>query len=595
MSKLQKFCVLRLINRVCSSIAAPRWVSLLVCLSAAQACAALTPGQNPNWATTAEPAQQGSTTNPFFDDRAIARWSVVPFQTYSQSYPVGLMALHGSGQIHGNEGIQKVEFIANNGAVETVTAPSVNPATGYWEWWTYLQTSAVDGIVEVRAIIYPYDGRCRVLQGGYVSSLGSGQKLPDNGQSLLLWSNKQGTYNKVPIWVASDGSDSTGVGSEAKPYATIGKAVTTGYNGDANNGTIYLKAGTYPMYRTTATKTLNSSRWLCVEAAPGVPRENVIIGGNTDNSTARTQLRLVRFRNVSFDYRTPSTFTIYGPSTTASPQVWLDGASVNGASASSAFSSYFSTCNIVAITKNADHRIAWSNWNSGPVAPLVLGVDVTATSGDVFTRNKFTRDFSVNGTVKLVGNHPDLWQSYGSGSNRILMDGFAIGNDMQLIFLDNGLPDNLDVALVNLILSTNNTGLSQAGGPAKHVLLWNVELAGQSFRFQPDSTKPGRTDEFGVCGSIFQKLIIDSSVDTATWYWKSNQFLYSNPFGSDSALVNPSYDAHYYATSQLTTPRTVRWDYRQTAREASTLRGAYSNQISAWRPNQPTNLHVTAN
>ncbi len=545
----------------------------------------IVPGGSPNWPQTALPAAQGSSTDPFSKELPIARWSKVPFQTFDIKIPVGLIAFHGCGQALGNEGIEKVEFIANNGEVTTVRDPSPNPATGLWEWWAYLNPRESDGIVEVRAIIYPYNGLCRILQGGFVEELAPGQNVPSNEQSLVLWSNKSGTYTKPAIWVSMTGNDENGTGTETSPYRTIGAAVLKGYKGNADFGRIYLGKGTYPMHRGGPDGIFNTKGWLAIEAAPGLQPNEVIIGGNQEDGSSVTRYRLVCFRNLSLDYSVSSTHTIFGPSMYYTVNMWFDGAVIKGSSISSSFGGYFANAHMVAFTRTPENRLRWLNWNSGPIATIVTGVDVSNTSGDVFSGASLIRDWSVSKTTILDGQHPDLWQTYGGKSNRILMDGKIIGTDTELIFLDGGLPANADIAMVNVMLATTGGGASHISSQCKNVLLWNIELTGQPLILYPAIGNP---PTFGAFGCIFPDIVRVDETDISGFSWTYNQFGGKGMSGSFSATLNPGYNELFDAQKVLEiSKRTVRWDAEQKERLTPFRCGAYasSNQSIQIIPN----------
>jgi hypothetical protein len=568
------------------------WFIVAITLSGVAGAVEIVPGGSPNWPQYAPPAARGSSTDPFSKELPIARWSRVQFQSFATKIPIGLVAFHGCGQALGNEGIEKVEFIANNGDVTTVNEPSPNPETGLWEWWAYLNPRATDGIVEVRAIIYPYNGLCRILQSGFVEELAPGQNVPSNEQSLVVWSNKSGTYTKPAIWVSMTGNDEIGAGTETSPYRTIGVAVLKGYQGNADFGRIYLGKGTYPMHRGGPDGSLNTKGWLSIEAAPGLQPNEVFIGGNQEDDSIATRYRLVCFRNLSLDYSVSSTHTIFGPSIYYTVNMWFDGAVIKGSSNASSFGGYFANANMVAFTRSPENRLRWLNWNSGPVAAIVSGVDILNTSGDVFSGASFIRDWSVTKTSILSGQHPDLWQSYGGHSNRILMDGKIIGSDTELIFLDGGLPANADIAMVNVVLATTGGGASHISSECKNVLLWNIELTGQPLVLYPAI---GNTPTFGAFGCIFPEIAKLDGTDISNFSWTCNQFGGAGMSGSLSATLNPEYNELFAAQKALEIPkRTVRWDADQKERMGPFRCGAYasSNQSIQIIPSPVQGLRI---
>ena len=550
----------------------------------------LIPGKSPNWPEIVNPPPQGAATDPFYNELPIARWSVVPLQAFAAKIPVGLVAFHGCGQALGNEGIEKVEFIANNGQVLTVRDPSPNPETGRWEWWAYLSPQESDGIVEVRAIVYPYNGQCSMMQGGFSEGVGYGQNVSSSEQSLVLWSNQSGSYNKNPLWVTTAGSDESGTGTEGSPYRTIGAAVLKGYNGNADFGRIILGKGSYPMHRGGSDHSLNSKGWLAIEAAPGVRPSEVFIGGNTEDGSVNTRYRLICFRNLTMDYSLGSTHTIFGPSIYYIVNVWCDGVTIIGSSPASAFRDFFANTKFVAFTSNGQNRLKWSKWSSGPVADIVVGVDVSNTSGDVFSGSSFIRDWTVTGTSILNGQHPDLWQSYGQHRNRILMDGKIVGSDTELIFLDGGMPANHDVAMVNVMLATTGGGASHISSQSRHLLLWNIELTGQPLVLYPEI---GLLPSFGAFGCVFPNIGLERNTNSSSFSWTCNQFSGTGLTGTLSVVLNPSYDSSFIARKIFTIPkRTVRWDMEQKERLHPYYCGVYGTRKLNDLSKPPQNIRI---
>jgi hypothetical protein len=330
----------------------------------------------------------------------------------------------------------------------------------------------------------------------------------------------------------------------------------------------------------------NTKGWLAIEAAPGLQTDDVIVGGNKEDGSIVTRYRLVCFRNLTFDYSVPSTHTIFGPSIYYIVNLWFDQVVIKGASNASAFSSYFTNINTVAFTGTHGKRIKWMNWNSGPVASIVTGVDVSNTSGDVFSGASFIRDWTVRDTVKLEGQHPDIWQSYGQGSNRILMDGKAVGTKTQLIFLDGDLPANRDVAMVNIVLAITESGGASHIGKLRHLLLWNIDLQTQPLLLY---AKIGPVETFGAVGCIFAEIVPLDGQPTNTFKWDSNQFTGGVLHGVNGVLSSANHNENYDAqTPAQISKRTVRWAMNQQERLPPYQCGAYasSNQSPQIIPSQ---------
>lgn len=89
---------------------------------------------------------------------AIARWDVVPEQTFAGEFPIGVVAHH-------VYGIDYVEFQVEGGTPVRVSKSSINPRTRVNEYWTVLDADDFpDGRIEVRAVAYPRDGVPRKLE-----------------------------------------------------------------------------------------------------------------------------------------------------------------------------------------------------------------------------------------------------------------------------------------------------------------------------------------------------------------------------------------------------------------------------------------------
>lgn len=567
----------------------------------------ITPGTTPGWTATPVPPAQGLSTDTGYTEQPIARWEDVNFVTYSSSTKtVALMALHGCGVQFGDEGIAKIEFIANNGPVATVTAPSINPATGRWDWWANLAPMATDGPVEIRAIIYPHAGIPRVLQGSYVSSVAaSGVVLPGSDQSLVLKSNAQGTLAKPTLWVSTTGSDSTGNGTQAKPYATIQKAVETGYANAADYGTIYLTAGTYVMYRSALGSTQNSTGWLTIMPAPGVTRDQVIFtDGTGPAASTATRTKLLHIENVTLSRQASATGIplFRGPSTSTKTNLWFDGCKMIGTDTTTIYSDSTAVLNsaggenVTAITNSAEYRTYWQFWDQGPRAGIVIGVDTFDTGADCYTNDPFVRDFVTTRMVQNPGDHPDLWQSYSAGSNRIMMDGKAVECQAQLYFMDSMsslLVNNTEIAFVNIALKRidGTVLLSHGPGPSKHVIMWNNELINQGFLLNDTSTTGVSLNPLYSChGCIWNSVSFQANDSGHTTAYVNAQpgFKWSDNFyqntswtpGTGALTGDPGYtdvpNGNYRPTKAGTTTRTVRWDINQSPRAATTLRGAYA-------------------
>lgn len=143
---------------------------------------------------TPEPDGYGMPSEPGWDAKAIARWDVVPHQTFDGVFEIGVVAFHMAG-------IDRVEFSVNDGPWEPVYEMTLNPRTEVEEYWVGLDASlfASDGPVEVRAIAYPNVGFPRVL-GGELDWEHTYQGNQWTGEhSMFLYSNAHGTHDEIVV------------------------------------------------------------------------------------------------------------------------------------------------------------------------------------------------------------------------------------------------------------------------------------------------------------------------------------------------------------------------------------------------------------
>jgi fibronectin type 3 domain-containing protein len=283
---------------------------------------------------TAQPAVQGNPTAAGYTqaENAIARWDVVPYQTFTGTFNVGVVAFNSSG-------IDHVSFAVNGGTWTTVSVMTANPQTanisgvgvnydasgkgtynnGVVEYWATLRASdfATDGPIEVRAIAYPKIGVPRVLD------------------SLPLTVNGRNTLTALSLYVSPAGSDTTGDGTAGNPFATPLRAarywVYAGNTTGLNNATIYLAAGMYTVNSDPYPHLDSSGQtgWVTIMPAPGVARSDVVVTPAAGSAYGSgIQMHMLRWKNVTFtgnagDYA-------FADSGGNGSYLWFDGVNVVG-------------------------------------------------------------------------------------------------------------------------------------------------------------------------------------------------------------------------------------------------------------------------
>ena len=132
--------------------------------------------------------------------QVIANWDVVPFQIFSDTFKVGVVAFHESGV--------DVTFSVNGGPDLTVNAPTYNERTDVYEYWIELNASDyADGPITIDATAAPDD------PASFSRTLDTITLFADSGETV------QNTA--VSYADCNNGNDQTGDGSFGNPYASV--------------------------------------------------------------------------------------------------------------------------------------------------------------------------------------------------------------------------------------------------------------------------------------------------------------------------------------------------------------------------------------
>lgn len=409
--------------------------------------------------------------------QVIANWDVVPFQRLTQSTKIGVVAFHETGA--------KVTFRVNGTVVATVDNPTYNDQTDVVEYWFSLNpASYAAGPLTLEATATP-DG------AGHDSRVLS---------TLTVYADPSSTLgSRSTVWISNTGSDTTGNGTEATPYATIAKGYATAGDG----GTVYLKAGNYTLSSMSAPA---RSYWATVQAAPGLDADAVRIMTAGPGSTNRYGAHKIRWHKVSLYCQRG--VTTYGAlmHLNSGQQVWFDGAVMYDAAGSTGNTDMFTGS-------------GYSTWQTNGVVREVTNCNGSfrrnmlheRIGSDVFDGGTLT---AINVTVHTIdrGNtsfHPDFIQFYRPGGvmeNCILYNVRAYNMQAQGLFGSDGTAE--DVAFVNLLLEqpAGSGYRSQLTGTWRHALLWNTTITGQTFDFRASAD----IQDFDVRNCIFSQFTSDN-------------------------------------------------------------------------------------
>jgi len=430
----------------------------------------LQPGSG--WAgPTPQPAAVGDPSEPGYDAKAIARWDVVPFQTFDEKFHIGVVAFH-------MNGIERVDFSLDGGPWAPVYEMQLNPRTDVWEYTVTLDPNLLDdGQVEVRAIAWPETGEPRVLGGEIETGL-------DNGEhSILLSSNGGGSFQSLERYVSVNGSDETGDGSPGRPYKTImmaARSIQDDQGDNADGGVVYLTAGNHVYGTYSFGLRFNiENRWLTIAGAPGVDPVDVRIVKSGSNDGLRA--RLVSFSNLTLKPKTGSDQNIVVSNGPLVDFAWISNCNLVGpgrkvdASWGGGFSGVFAT--------DSDY----SNSRDGAFGVLMRNLAVDNIGSDALSGVGIALGCRV-GRIDRSGTsfHPDILQFHGSSliENRIAFGITARTGATQGFFAGHGI-GLADVAFVdcdidNQAIVSHVGRVFQFGGPTRHMLVKDCVFVGPS-------------------------------------------------------------------------------------------------------------------
>jgi|GEM_PF-1618709 len=469
---------------------------------------------------TPPPAPIGS--GPGSDATAIARWDVVPFQTVSGEFTVGVVAFH-------INGIDRVEFSANGGPWARAQDMTFNPRTGVWEYVAVLDADRVpEGqAVEVRAVAYPTAGVPRVLQGDLELSGADATE-----RSLVLYPMDAEEHDRRVTWVDPvNGSDSnTGLSRDDATKTIWGGlvALNTAF-GEISGGRVYLLPGEHDWDSRTGAPLAATGALVSIEAAPGAARDSVILRDLTDVTGREIRPGRVRVAGLTLKQ------TVRDSSGSSSLSfLWLDHCIVdpgNPAVNHGAWSAYEWQNGFYATDVTV--RNAVTAFSGGTA--LVRGAICQNLGSDAFQ----DVDLLINSTVETIrvpagkGFHPDVVQYLGPKDNTIIYGLRATDVLAQTIFTRG--PDRHDnAAFVNVLIEgASNTGAiaGQWIRNSDHVLFWHITHVNNQFMFRDKDPSGGTraVTNLSVRDSVFlnNDLIYP---DNSPFYPPPSEVFHNNHF-----------------------------------------------------------------
>ncbi|MCA9297857.1 MAG: hypothetical protein KDA28_02255, partial [Phycisphaerales bacterium] len=199
---------------------------------------------------TPEPGPIGNLGQYGYHAKCAARWDVIPNQRFTEESQFGVVAFHANG-------IKRVAFSLEGGPWTPSEVMKVNPRTDVQEYSIRIRPEdfAYARLVEVRAIAYPNIGQPRLLD------------------SMWIWVDPNEEMVSETAFIATTGSDLTGLGTREKPFKTIAKGLqAAGKGGEV----VILDEGFHTLEG--AGNLGMSDRWTTVRTDEGLERDNVVLG-----------------------------------------------------------------------------------------------------------------------------------------------------------------------------------------------------------------------------------------------------------------------------------------------------------------------------
>ena len=433
------------------------------------------------------------------DAQAIARWDVVPYQRFGGSsdmvgnlFNLGIVAFH-------KVGINRLEFSLNGGPFLAVSEMTLNSRTDVYEYTVGVNASSVtDQMIEVRAIIYPFEGKPRVLSGAI-----DGTKLYDNipgteritigEHSMFLYTNSNDTYtNSATLYVQPSNQQPVTDGSRDNPHRTIRQAFETMASDPARyegSTIVLLEEGHYGVTNMRSGTLSGFEHWVTITSDPSINGKKVFLTYGIDQGTVypddvnyaydpdvdglffywdswnlpihsdlRGKLKRLKLQDIAVDFSRVSQFyTNYA--------VWLDDVLItkskgwgdsNGGSSPfrTDYSGYY-------VTNSHSYDMIYGFTD----AQLLRGSLIEKSSGDVVQNSKLvlnTEIYWLDGSI--LDHHTDVFQYFSGSCNGRVENVINYGVlahrilGSQNILYDCAIYGISDLAFVNVFVENINDG-----------------------------------------------------------------------------------------------------------------------------------------
>jgi peptidoglycan hydrolase-like protein with peptidoglycan-binding domain len=472
---------------------------------------------------TPQPPTQGSGNMFNYDTKVMARFDVVPYQTFNTSINVGVVAFHSSG-------VNRVEFSANGGAWVSVSSPSLNPETGVTEYWVTLRAADFqDGSVEVRAIAFPNTGIPRVLQGTIPIRTTSNTQTTNGEHSMWLFANAANSLGATKFYVAPRTGNDANPGTVNAPVATLKKALQLAST-KSGSTVVLVEPGTYNPDMEGVINATSVARWITIEPDPALSRNTVTITGTGASDRLLLRIDKVRFRNLTID---PTYFGYMNEGGLGN--VWLDSVFVQP-SVFDINDLQFYRGNVY-VTNSQIKNAVYGFTDAQLVRNAVVSGTYDAYQSAQLLLNSRVTDMTLT-AEQSAAHHADVLQTWGEKQNIIV---YGLTSDpvssTQILFINQPVAAGAmmrDAAYVDVFIpSTEVSGppFSQFSGSIKNLYLKNFRAPQQSLIMRTD---------LPADGIIHRKFVPDDVVleDVLFYSISGNGKLYPNTYVEGLAIRN---------------------------------------------------------
>lgn len=477
---------------------------------------------------TAPPPAIGDPKMPGYEAKAIARWDVVPFQSFGGQpgrdddiFEIGVVAFHMSG-------IDRVEFSVDGGRWVSVEEMTKNPRTGVHEYWVKLDASLFkdSGPIEVRAIVRPNVGRSRVLAGDIFDRDRAGYDANIGEYALPL---EVGDESAAPteVYVSGSGSNTSGDGSLSRPYATIKKAameIFTGNDNDASGGIIRLLPGRYDFPGNGAGDVVSTSTsWLKITRAPGVSMGDVNLVDSVGRFAPRNGVpMLIHVSGVQVvPDRSKGGNMVFDGFSGRNSMLWIDNSMLIGKGKHEG-DQFTTGWDAVFMT-----RVDQGHSHNGQSAELIRDSHIHNLLSDALTAS----DMIINTAVSEIDRddtraHPDVYQIRNNEFNQIAYGVTATKGIMaQGFFASDSGTGIRDIAFVNCVVDNSINSNGRKNMPhtfsfetTHHMVVKDCVFTGRPFGWNGTDGR-GDADQDGMIDGTANVVVENSlfrKVDEAT-------------------------------------------------------------------------------